>query len=163
MDFDKYTERSKGFLQAAQALAQRRGNQQIAPEHLLKVLLDDKEGLASNLISAAQGDPNRVRAAVDAALDKLPRVEGSGAGKVYLAPETNRLFTEAVRVAENAGDRFVTVERMPASPRRISTMPSRRSARAGAPIAPVQKRAMTRSRNMRATSPRRRVRASSTR
>jgi ATP-dependent Clp protease ATP-binding subunit ClpB len=112
MDFDKYTERSKGFVQAAQTLAQRRGHQQITPEHLLKVLLDDKEGLASNLIRAAQGDPERARAAVDAALDKLPRVEGSGAGQVYLAPETARLFEEAEKVAEKAGDSFVTAERL---------------------------------------------------
>jgi len=82
MDFEKYTERAKGFVQAAQALAQRRGHQQIAPEHLLKALLDDKEGLASNLIRAGNGDPERARAAVEAALDKIPRVEGSGAGQV---------------------------------------------------------------------------------
>ena len=60
MDFDKYTERSKGFVQAAQTLAQRRGHQQLTPEHLLKVLLDDKEGLAANLIRAAGGDPRAV-------------------------------------------------------------------------------------------------------
>ncbi len=72
MDFEKYTERSKGFVQAAQTLAQRRGNQQITPEHLLKVLLDDKEGLASNLIRVAGGDPNQARSAVEAALEKLP-------------------------------------------------------------------------------------------
>src|SRR6185312_9862625 len=112
MDFDKYTERSKGFVQAAQTLAQRRGHQQITPDHLLKVLLDDKEGLASNLIRAAGGDPARVHAAVDAALDKLPRVEGSGAGQVYAAAETARLFDEAEKVAEKAGDSFVTVERL---------------------------------------------------
>ncbi len=112
MDFEKYTERSKGFVQAAQTLAQRRGNQQITPEHLLKVLLDDKEGLASNLIRAAQGDPSQVRAAIDAALERLPRIEGSGAGQVYLAPETARLFAEAETVAEKAGDSFVTVERL---------------------------------------------------
>ncbi|HYM03737.1 MAG TPA: Clp protease N-terminal domain-containing protein, partial [Stellaceae bacterium] len=112
MDFEKYTERSKGFVQSAQTLAQRRGNQQITPEHLLKVLLDDKEGLASNLITAAGGEPNKVRAAVDQALEKLPRVEGAGAGQVYLAPETARLFGEAEKVAEKAGDSFVTVERL---------------------------------------------------
>jgi len=112
MNFDKYTERSKGFVQAAQTLAQRRGNQQITPEHLLKVLLDDKEGLASNLIRAAEGDPAAVHAAVDAALDKLPRVEGAGAGQVYAAAETARLFDEAEKVAEKAGDSFVTVERL---------------------------------------------------
>ncbi len=112
MDFDKYTERSKGFVQAAQTLAQRLGNQQITPDHLLKVLLDDKEGLASNLIRAAGGDPNRAAAAVEATLKKLPRVEGSGAGQVYLAPETARLFGEAEKLAEKAGDSFVTVERL---------------------------------------------------
>jgi ATP-dependent Clp protease ATP-binding subunit ClpB len=112
MDFEKYTERSKGFVQAAQTLAQRRGHQQIAPEHLLKVLLDDKEGLASNLIRAANGDPGRARTTVDAALDKLPRVEGSGAGQVYLAPDMARLFSEAEKATEKAGDSFVTVERL---------------------------------------------------
>ena len=111
MDFEKYTERSKGFVQAAQNLAQRRGHQQLTPEHLLKILVDDKEGLASNLIRAAGGDPNQVRLAVDAALDKLPKVEG-GSGQVYLSPEMNRLFGEAEKVAEKAGDSFVTAERL---------------------------------------------------
>jgi ATP-dependent Clp protease ATP-binding subunit ClpB len=111
MDFEKYTERAKGFTQAAQSLAQRRGHQQITPEHLLKVLIDDKEGLASNLIRAAGGDPKAVASAADAALDKLPRVEG-GSGQVYLSSEMNRLFTEAEKVAAKAGDSFVTVERL---------------------------------------------------
>ncbi len=111
MDFEKYTERAKGFVQAAQTLAQRRGHQQITPEHLLKVLIDDKEGLCSNLIRAAGGEPKAVSGAVDAALDKLPRVEG-GSGQVYLSGEMNRLFAEAEKVAEKAGDSFVTVERM---------------------------------------------------
>ncbi len=112
MDFEKYTERSKGFVQAAQTLAQRRGHQQITPEHLLKVLLDDKEGLASNLIGAAGGDARAVLAATEAALDKLPRVEGSGAGQVYFAPDISRLFAEAEKVAEKSGDSFVTAERL---------------------------------------------------
>src|SRR5665213_4339515 len=112
MDIEKYTERSKGFVQAAQTLAQRRGHQQLTPEHLLKVLLDDKEGLAANLIRAAGGEPQQVHAAVDAALDKLPRIEGSGAGQVFLSSETNKLFTEAEKVADKAGDSFVTVERL---------------------------------------------------
>jgi ATP-dependent Clp protease ATP-binding subunit ClpB len=111
MDFEKYTERSKGFVQAAQNLAQRRGHQQLTPEHLLKILVDDKEGLAANLIRAAGGDPNQVRIAVDAALDKLPKVEG-GSGQVYLSPEINRLFGEAEKVADKAGDSFVTAERL---------------------------------------------------
>jgi ATP-dependent Clp protease ATP-binding subunit ClpB len=112
MDFEKYTERAKGFVQAAQTLAQRRGNQQISPEHLLKVLLDDKEGLAANLIRAAGGDPDRARDAVERAVDKHARVEGSGAGQVFLAAETARLFAEAEKIAEKAGDSFVTVERL---------------------------------------------------
>ncbi len=112
MDFEKYTERSKGFVQAAQTLAQRRGNQQITPEHLLKVLLDDKEGLASNLLGAAGGNAAQIAAANERALDKLPRIEGGGAGQVFLAPETARLFAEAEKVAEKAGDSFVTVERL---------------------------------------------------
>ncbi|HXP30584.1 MAG TPA: ATP-dependent chaperone ClpB [Stellaceae bacterium] len=112
MDFDKYTERSKGFVQAAQTLAQRRGHQQLTPEHLLKVLLDDKEGLAANLIRAAGGDPKSVLAATETALEKLPRVEGSGSGQVFLAPPTARLFEEAEKVADKAGDSFVTVERL---------------------------------------------------
>ncbi|HEV8016875.1 MAG TPA: ATP-dependent chaperone ClpB [Stellaceae bacterium] len=111
MEFEKYTERAKGFIQAAQSLAQRRGHQQITPEHLLKVLIDDKEGLAANLIRAAAGDPKAVASAADAALDKLPRVEG-GSGQVYLSAELNRLFTEAEKLAEKAGDSFVTVERL---------------------------------------------------
>jgi len=112
MEFEKYTERAKGFVQAAQSLAQRRGNQQITPEHVLRVLLDDKEGLASNLIRAAGGDPAIASSAVDAALQKQPRIEGSGAGQVYLAAETARLFEQAEKIAEKAGDSFVTVERL---------------------------------------------------
>jgi ATP-dependent Clp protease ATP-binding subunit ClpB len=112
MDIDKYTERSKGFLQAAQTLAQRRGHQQLTPEHLLKTLLDDKEGLAANLIRAAGGEPQRVHAAVDAALDKLPRIDGGGAGQLYPSPDITKLFTEAEKVADKAGDSFVTVERL---------------------------------------------------
>jgi ATP-dependent Clp protease ATP-binding subunit ClpB len=112
MDVEKYTERSRGFLQAAQALAQRSGHQRLTPEHLLKVLLDDREGLAANLIRAAGGDPQRALAGVEAALDKQPRVEGSGAGQLFLAPETARLFEAAEKLAEKAGDSFVTVERL---------------------------------------------------
>ncbi|HXP77291.1 MAG TPA: ATP-dependent chaperone ClpB [Stellaceae bacterium] len=112
MDFEKYTERAKGFVQAAQGLAQRRGHQQITPEHLLKALLEDKEGLCANLIRAAGGDPAAAGSAVDAALQKVPRVEGSGAGQTYLAPEMARLFEQAEKIAEKAGDSFVTVERL---------------------------------------------------
>src|ERR1700761_2896857 len=112
MDIEKYTDRAKGFIQAAQSLALRRGHQRLIPEHLLLVLLEDKEGLAANLIRAAQGDPRVVLSAVETELGKLPRVEGSGAGQVYLSPEIARLFEQAEQIAEKAGDSFVTVERL---------------------------------------------------
>jgi ATP-dependent Clp protease ATP-binding subunit ClpB len=112
MDFEKFTERSRGFVQAAQGLAVRSGHQRFTPEHLLKVLLDDDEGLCGNLIRAAGGRPDQAGQRVEAALGKLPRVEGSGAGQVYLAPETARLFDAAAKIAEKAGDSFVTVERL---------------------------------------------------
>jgi len=112
MDFEKYTERSKGFTQAAQTLAQRSGHQQILPEHLLKVLLDDKEGLAANLIRASGGDPALALSATEAALAKLPRVEGTGAGQTFLSSDLARLFGEAEKIADKAGDSFVTAERL---------------------------------------------------
>src|SRR5437899_1650078 len=112
MEFDKYTERSKGFVQSAQGLALRSGHQRLTPEHLLKILLDDKEGLCANLIRAAGGDPQAVSRAVEAELGKQPRVEGSGAGQVYLSPEIARVFEQAEQIAEKAGDSFVTVERL---------------------------------------------------
>ena len=112
MDFEKYTERAKGFIQAAHGLAQRRGHQQLTPEHLLQALLEDKEGLCANLIRAAGGDPAAAANAVDMALQKIPRVEGSGAGQTYFSSETARLFEQAEKIAEKAGDSFVTVERL---------------------------------------------------
>jgi ATP-dependent Clp protease ATP-binding subunit ClpB len=112
MEFEKYTERAKGFVQAAQGLALRSGHQRLTPEHVLKILLDDKEGLAANLINAAGGDAAAALRAVEAELAKLPRVEGQGAGQVFLAPETARLFEQAEKLAEKASDSFVTVERL---------------------------------------------------
>jgi ATP-dependent Clp protease ATP-binding subunit ClpB len=112
MDFDKYTERSRGFIQAAQNLALRSGHQQFTPQHVLKILLDDEEGLAANLIAAAGGDAKRARQRVEAELGKLPKVEGSGAGQLYLAPEMARLFESAQEIANKAGDSYVTAERL---------------------------------------------------
>ncbi len=112
MDFEKYTERARGFIQSAQALALREGHQRFTPEHVLKVLLDDPEGLAANLIQRAGGDPKRALQTTEAALAKLPKVEGSGAGQLYLAPETARLFEQAEKLAQKAGDSFVAVERL---------------------------------------------------
>jgi ATP-dependent Clp protease ATP-binding subunit ClpB len=112
MDFEKYTERSRGFLQSAQGLALRSGHQRFAPEHLLKVLLDDEEGLAASLIKATGGDGRAALAATEAALKKLPKVEGSGAGQVYLSPELAKVFETAESLAKKAGDSFVTAERL---------------------------------------------------
>jgi ATP-dependent Clp protease ATP-binding subunit ClpB len=112
MEFEKYTDRSRGFIQSAQSLALRSNHQRLVPEHILKVLLDDKEGLAANLIRAAGGDPKAALAATEAALVKVPKVEGSGAGQVYLAPETARLFEAAEEIAQKSGDSFVTAERL---------------------------------------------------
>jgi ATP-dependent Clp protease ATP-binding subunit ClpB len=112
MDIDKYTERSKGFIQSAQTLALRGGHQRLTPEHLLKVLLDDKEGLSANLIRSSGGDPRSVVEVAETELGKLPRVEGAGAGQVYLTPEIARVFEQAEQIAQKAGDSFVTIERL---------------------------------------------------
>ncbi|HUA52175.1 MAG TPA: ATP-dependent chaperone ClpB [Candidatus Sulfotelmatobacter sp.] len=112
MEFENYTERARGFIQSAQGLALRSGHQRFAPEHVLKVLLDDSEGLAASLIGNAGGDAKRALEAVEAELAKTPKVEGSGAGQLYLAPETARLFDAASKLAEKASDSFVTVERL---------------------------------------------------
>jgi ATP-dependent Clp protease ATP-binding subunit ClpB len=112
MNFDKYTDRSRGFVQSAQALALREGHQQFAPEHLLKVLIDDPEGLASGLIQRAGGNARQVATAVEAALKKRPKVAGSGAGQLYIDPALARVFDTAEKAAEKAKDSFVTVERL---------------------------------------------------
>src|SRR6202045_1085485 len=112
MDFEKYTDRARGFVQSAQSLASREGHQQFAPEHLLKVLLDDPEGLAAGLIDRSGGRSREALTPVEAALPKIPKVSGSGAGQVYLAPALARLFDQAQKIAEKAGDSYVTVERL---------------------------------------------------
>src|SRR6202142_2666124 len=112
MNIEKYTERARGFIQSAQSLAMRDGHQQFSPLHLLKVLLDDSEGLAGGLIDRAGGNSRAILKATEDALNKLPKVSGSGAGQVYLAPELARAFDAAEKAAEKAGDSFVTVERM---------------------------------------------------
>ncbi len=112
MQIEKFTERARGFIQSAQALALREGHQRFTPEHILKVLLDDNEGLSARLIEAAGGRPQDALQAVEMALGKMPKVEGAGAGQLYLAPETARVFDTAEKAAERAGDQFVTVERL---------------------------------------------------
>ena len=112
MDFEKYTDRSRGFLQSAQGLAVRSGHQKFAPEHILKVLLDDEEGLAANLIKAAGGQPAMAAQMNDAALAKIPSVEGAGAGQLYLSPELAKVFETAESLSKKAGDSYVTAERL---------------------------------------------------
>jgi ATP-dependent Clp protease ATP-binding subunit ClpB len=112
MNFDKYTDRAKGFVQAAQNLALRDGHQQFGTDHLLKVLLDDPEGMAAGLIKRASGRPADALAAVERSLARRPKVSGGGAGQVYLAPELARVFDTAEKIADKAGDKFVTVERL---------------------------------------------------
>ncbi len=111
MNLEKYTERARGFVESAQSLALREGHQQFVPEHLLKVLLDDPEGLAAGLIDRAGGRSRDALAAVEAALKKRPKVEG-GSGQIYLDAKLARVFDTAEKVAEKAGDSFVTVERL---------------------------------------------------
>jgi ATP-dependent Clp protease ATP-binding subunit ClpB len=112
MNIEKYTERARGFIQSAQSLAMRDGHQQFSPLHMLKVLLDDSEGLAGGLIDRAGGNSRAILKATEDALNKLPKVSGSGAGQVYLAPELARAFDAAEKAGEKAGDSFVTVERL---------------------------------------------------
>lgn len=111
MNLEKYTERVRGFIESAQTLAVSRDHQQFTPEHLLKVLVDDEEGMAAGLIEKAGGRPKDVRLAVDAALDAMPRVSGGG-GQMYLAQPLAKVFATAEEIAKKAGDSFVSVERL---------------------------------------------------
>ena len=163
MDFEKYTDRCRGFVQSAQSLALREGHQQFCTEHLLKVLLDDPEGLAAGLIDRAGGNSRAALAAAEAALAKRPKVAGGGAGQVYLEPALARVFDTAEKAGEKAGDSFVTVERLllalalekdseagkilartPASRRRSLNAAIRRCARAAPPTARRPRTPMTR-------------------
>ena len=112
MQIEKYSDRLKNLIQSAQSLALRNGHQQLTPLHVLKALLDDEDRLSGNLIEAAGGSATQVAREVDLELAKLPKVEGAGAGQIYLAPETARLFDQAEQLSQKAGDSFVTVEYM---------------------------------------------------
>ncbi|MCK7612537.1 ATP-dependent chaperone ClpB [Roseibium sediminicola] len=111
MNFEKYTERARGFVQSAQTFALGRGHQQFTPEHILKVLLDDPEGMASGLIDRAGGNAKALKGDLEGLLDKMPKVSG-GAGQLYMGQATARLFEQAEKIADKAGDSFVTVERL---------------------------------------------------
>ena len=112
MNLERYTDRAKGFIQSAQSLALREGHQQLAPEHLLKVLLEDGEGMCAGLIARAGGSAKTAQLAVERLLAKRPKVSGGGAGQIYMAPELARVLDQAEKIAEKAGDSYVTVERL---------------------------------------------------
>ncbi|MGO6813795.1 ATP-dependent chaperone ClpB [Rhizobium brockwellii] len=111
MNIEKYSERVRGFIQSAQTYALAQGHQQFTPEHVLKVLLDDDQGMAASLIERAGGDAKAARLANDAALAKLPRISG-GNGNIYLAQPLAKVLSTAEEAAKKAGDSFVTVERL---------------------------------------------------
>jgi ATP-dependent Clp protease ATP-binding subunit ClpB len=111
MQFENYTDRARGLIQAAQGIALRDGHQQFTPEHLLKGLLDDQEGLAANLLRSAGARPEAALAETEAALKKLPKVQGAS-GQIYLAPALARVFASAEEQSKKAGDSFVSAERM---------------------------------------------------
>src|SRR5580698_1041336 len=111
MNIDLYSDRAKQAIQSAQSLALARRHQQLAPEHLLKVLLEEKDGLARALIQSAGGRPDQADTAVEALLNKMPKVEG-GSGQLYMKPETASIFSTAEADAKAAGDAFVTTERL---------------------------------------------------
>jgi ATP-dependent Clp protease ATP-binding subunit ClpB len=112
MDFEKFTERARGFVQAAQTIAMREYNQQITPEHLLKAFLDDEEGAASGLIRMAGGDAQAAKQAVDLAVTKIPKVQGAGAGQPGITPDMVRVLDAAQQAAAKAGDEFVAQDRL---------------------------------------------------
>jgi ATP-dependent Clp protease ATP-binding subunit ClpB len=111
MNLEKYTERARGFLQAAQTIAMRETHQQFVPEHMLKALLDDKEGMATGLIQRAGGNAELARQLTEQAVAKLPKVQGAN-GQIYLHQSLARVFDTAEKAADKAGDSFVTVERL---------------------------------------------------
>ena len=111
MDLSKFTERSRGFIQAAQTIATREDHQKLTPEHILQALLDDEQGLASNLISASGGNAARVREVLALNLGKMPKVTGDAA-QIYLDNATAKVLAEAEAIAKKAGDSFVPVERI---------------------------------------------------
>src|SRR5258705_5096302 len=112
MNIEKCTERARGFIQSAQSLAMRDGHQQFSPLHMLKVLLDDSEGLAGGLIDRAGGNSRAILKATEDALNKLPKVSGSGSGHVYLTPRLARPFDASEEAAQQAAASFVTAAHM---------------------------------------------------
>jgi ATP-dependent Clp protease ATP-binding subunit ClpB len=125
MNLEKFTDRAKGFLQSAQTVAIRMSHQQIAPEHLLKALLQDEQGMAAGLITAAGGDAKRAASETDLALSKIPSVSGSGAQSTPgLNNDAVRVLDQAEQIAQKAGDSYVTVERLLVAPAACSALPA---------------------------------------
>ena len=112
MDIEKFTERARGFLQAAQTIAVREFHQRIGPDHLLKAMLDDEEGAAAGLIRAAGSDPKAALAAIEAEVARNPKVSGGGAGQPQITPDLLRVLDSAQQVATRAGDEFVAQDRV---------------------------------------------------
>ena len=112
MDIEKFTDRARGFLQAAQTIAIREYHQRVTPEHLLKALLDDEQGAAAGLIRNAGGDAARAKSAVDAEIARQPKVSGGGAGQPQFTPEIIRVLDAAQQHAQRAGDEFVAQDRL---------------------------------------------------
>ncbi|MCB2090479.1 MAG: ATP-dependent chaperone ClpB, partial [Alphaproteobacteria bacterium] len=112
MDFEKFTNRTKGFIQSAQSLAIREGHQRFTPEHILKILLEDKEGLCSNLMKAAGADAAAALINVSKEVDGFPKISGDGASQLYMDTQTAKLFDSATELSKKAGDEYVTVERL---------------------------------------------------
>ncbi|PIR37424.1 MAG: ATP-dependent chaperone ClpB [Alphaproteobacteria bacterium CG11_big_fil_rev_8_21_14_0_20_39_49] len=112
MDFNKFTERSRAVVQAAQSSAIAANHQKFTPEHLLKALIEDESGLAGQLIVSCDSDPRDIEAQIEASIDKMPKISGSGSGQIFMAPELARIFEEAQKLAKKSGDQFVTLERL---------------------------------------------------
>ena len=112
MDIEKFTDRARGFIQAAQTIAIREFHQQLTPEHLLKALLDDEEGAAAGLIKAAGGDDKSARASIEAEIAKMPKVQGGGAGQPQITPPLVRVLDAAQQAAQKAGDEYVAQDRL---------------------------------------------------
>jgi len=112
MDFEKFTERSKSVVQAAQTLALRKNHQILQPEHLLKVMLEEESGVVVNLIRAAGGKVSKITSEIDRILAKFPEVAGSGASQLHISKDLAKLLDKALEITEQAGDKFVTLERI---------------------------------------------------
>jgi ATP-dependent Clp protease ATP-binding subunit ClpB len=112
MDFERLTEKTRSFLQKAQTLAMRSHQQSLEPEHMLKVMLEDEDGMIRKLVQAAEGDPNVLLKGVEQAIAKFPAVTGSGAGGLRISTDLAKIFDNAMNLAEKAGDKFVTGERI---------------------------------------------------